>query len=249
MRGPDPLGHLQLGVEHVDADDLPGAADPGALDDRQPDAAASEHRDGLPGLEPRRAQRGSDAGEDAAAHERGPVERQRGIDLHHRVLVQQHALGVAADADELAERLASLREPRLPRLRARDDAADAEVRMARQALGAAPTEAGQARDHVIAGPQRGDVGADRFDDARALVAQHVRSIERKSSEAVDDVEVAVTDAGGGGADQDLAAPRLVDLHGFDRERLVHLAEDCGLHLHTVLLIERRSAYRAGSSSG
>ena len=121
--------------------------------------------------------------------------------------------------------------------------------MARQALGAAPTEAGQARDHVIAGPQRGDVGADRFDDARALVAQHVRSIERKSSEAVDDVEVAVTDAGGGGADQDLAAPRLVDLHGFDRERLVHLAEDCRLHLHTVLLIERRSAYRAGSSSG
>src|SRR2546429_6647160 len=29
------------------------------------------------------------------------------------------------------------------------------------------TEAGQARDHVIAGPQRGDVGADRFDNARS----------------------------------------------------------------------------------
>src|SRR5882672_370203 len=45
------------------------------------------------------------AGEHAAAHQRRAVERQRGIDLHDRVLVQQHALGVAADADELPEPL------------------------------------------------------------------------------------------------------------------------------------------------
>ena len=47
MRGADALRHLQLGVEHVDRDDLPRAADPRALHDRQPDAAAAEHRDGL----------------------------------------------------------------------------------------------------------------------------------------------------------------------------------------------------------
>ena len=45
--GADALGHLQLAVEHVDADDLAGAADARALHDRQPDAAAAEHRDGL----------------------------------------------------------------------------------------------------------------------------------------------------------------------------------------------------------
>src|SRR5262249_23179718 len=162
-------------------------------DDRQPDATAAEHGDGLPRLEPRRAQCSADPGEDAAAHERGAVERQRGIDLHHRVLVQQHALGVAADADELTERLAPLREPRRSGLRACDDATDTEIRMAGQTLRAASAETGQARYHVVAGPQRGHVGTDRLDDARALVAQDIGAIERKSSEAIDDVEVAVTD--------------------------------------------------------
>jgi hypothetical protein len=48
----DPLGHLELRIEDVDSDDLAGAADARALHDRQADAAAAEHRDGLPGLEP-----------------------------------------------------------------------------------------------------------------------------------------------------------------------------------------------------
>ena len=50
--GAGPHRHLALGVEHVDGDDLAGAADARALDDRQPDPAAAEHRDGLAGLEP-----------------------------------------------------------------------------------------------------------------------------------------------------------------------------------------------------
>ena len=103
VRGPDALGHLELAVEHVEADDLPGAADTRALNDREPDAAAPEHGDGLARFEPRASERGAHAGEDAASNEGRTVERQVGIDPHHRVLVQQHALGVAADPDELTD--------------------------------------------------------------------------------------------------------------------------------------------------
>src|SRR4029450_6692495 len=52
-RRADPFGHLELRVEDVDPDDLAGAADARTLHDRQADASAAEHRDGLPGLEPR----------------------------------------------------------------------------------------------------------------------------------------------------------------------------------------------------
>ena len=51
---------------------------------------------------------------------------------------------------------------------------------------------------------------------------------------VDDMQIAVADAGGRGAHQHLAAPRLVDLDRLDRQRLMHLAENRGLDLHVVL---------------
>src|SRR5262249_4129038 len=173
----DAPGHLELAVEDVDADDLPSAADTRALDDGKPDAAAAEHRDGLSALEPGAAQRRPDAGQDTAADQRGTVERQIGVDLHDRVLVQEHALGVARDADELPERLARLGQPRRGRVRARHDAAGAEVRVPVQALRTRAAEAGEAGDYVIARAHRRDVGADGLDDPRALVAQHDRSVE------------------------------------------------------------------------
>ena len=120
-------------------------------------------------------------------------------------------------------------------LATRDDAAGAEVRMAAEALRTGAAEAGQAGDDVIADPHRGDVLADRLDDAGALVAQHEGPIEREAAVAVDDVQIAVADAGGNGADQHLAAPRLVDVDLLDRQRLVHLAEDGGCHLHGMRL--------------
>src|SRR5712691_9102439 len=117
-----------------------------------------------------------------------------------------------------------------------DDTADAEVRVAGEALRAAPAEAGETGHHVIAGTQGGHLRAHRLDDAGALVAEDIWSIQREPPEPIHDVEVAVADAGRGGADEDLAAPRLVDVHRFDRQRLVHLPEDRGLHLHADLLI-------------
>ena len=78
---------------------------------------------------------------------------------------------------------------------------------------------------------RGDIVAHRLDDAGALVAQHERAIHREAAVAVDHVQVAVADAGGDGAHQHLAAPRLVDVDLLDGQRLVHLAEDGSGHFH------------------
>ena len=50
----------------------------------------------------------------------------------------------------------------------------------------------------------GDLGADLLDDARALVPEHRRRGPRDG--AVDDADVAVADAGGGDAHEDLARP-------------------------------------------
>ena len=107
--------------------------------------------------------------------------------------------------------------------------------MAAEALRAVPAEPRQARHHVIARLHRRHVGAHRLDDTGALVAQHDRTVEREAALPIDDVQVAVAHARGRGADQHLTAPRLVDLDGLDRERLVHLAENGGLGVHASLL--------------
>src|SRR2546427_5252191 len=135
------------------------------------------------------------------------------------MLVQQHALGVAADADELPEPLALLREPRGRRVGAGDDAADAEVWMAPETLGAVPAEAGQAGDDVVARPHGGHIGTDRLDDTGALVPQDDGAVEGEAAVAVDDVQVAVADTRRRRTDEDFTAPRLVDVDRFDRERL------------------------------
>jgi hypothetical protein len=109
VRRADAPGHLELAVELVERDDLPCAADARPLDDRQPHASAAENGDRLPGLESRAPERRPDPGEDAATHERGEIERQVVVDLHHGVLVQQHALGIAADAGERRDALSLLR--------------------------------------------------------------------------------------------------------------------------------------------
>src|SRR5437667_355116 len=140
-----------------------------------------------------------------------------------------------------ATRLALLREARRRRVRTRDEAAGAEVRMAAEALRAAAAEPREARHHVITGSQRGHVGADGLDDAGALVAEHDGPVRRPAALAVHDVQVAVADARGGGADEDLAARRLVDLDRLDRQGLVRLAKDGGLHLHGALLIAAASS--------
>ena len=73
--------------------------------------------------------------------------------------------------------------------------------------------------------------ANRLDDPGALMAEHNRPVEREPPLPVDDMQIAVTHPGRRGADQHLAAPRLVDVDRFDGQRLVHLAKDRGVDLH------------------
>ena len=84
---------------------------------------------------------------------------------------------------------------------------------------------------MVAGLDRRHLVADRLDDPGALMAEHNRPVEREAPLPIDDMQIAVTHPGRRGADQHLAAPRLVDLDRFDRQRLVHLAKDRGVDLH------------------
>jgi hypothetical protein len=211
-------------------DDLPGAADAGPLHDRQPHAATAEDRHGLPGLEARAPKRRPGSGEDAAAHERGAIQRQVVVDLHHRVLVQEHALGVAADARERRDALPLLRQPWRRRLCARHRPPDADLGVPAEALGAASAEAGKTRHHVVAGTERRHLVADGLDDPRTLVAEHDAPLEWEPAVPVDHVQVAVADPGRHGADQDLAAERPVDVDGLDAHRHMRRAADGSLDL-------------------
>ena len=104
--------------------------------------------------------------------------------------------------------------------------------MTGQALLTRATEAGGTRDDVVAHGHSGDVLADGFDDARALVTHQDGAIHRVARGAVGDVQVAVAHATGDRAHQDLAAKRLVHLDILDSDRLEwFIAKDDGTHLH------------------
>ena len=81
--------------------------------------------------------------------------------------------------------------------------------MSGEALRARAAESRQAGDDVIARPRRRHLGADRLHDPGA---EDERPVDRVPTDAVDDVQIAVTDARRRGAYEHLAAPRLVDLH-------------------------------------
>jgi len=200
----------------------------------EPDAAATEDRHRLPGLEPRGPECGADPGEDAAAHQRRAVERQVGVDLHDRVLVEQHPLRVAAHPGERPQALAALRKARRGGGAAGHRAADTQVGMAGEALRAAAAEAGEACDDMIASLHGGHVRSHRLDDPRALVAEHDRPAHVVARGAVDHVQIAVAHARRHRADEHLAARRLIDLDRLDRHRLVDPVKHRGADLHAAL---------------
>jgi hypothetical protein len=68
---------------------------------------------------------------------------------------------------------------------------------------------------MVARREVDDALADRFDDARRLVAEDAGG--RHGEAALDHVEVAVTDTGGGGLQEDLARTRVVDANLLELE--------------------------------
>src|SRR5262249_27933102 len=171
------------------------------------------------------------AGTAAAAHERGAIQRQIVVDLHHGVFVEQHALGIATDAGERRDARSLLRQPRRRRFAARHRASDTHIGVPAEALGAASAEAGQTGHHVVAGAKRRHLIADGLDDSRSLVSEHDAAVERVAAVAVDHVQVAVADTRGDGADENLAAPRPIDVDRFDAHWHMRGAADGGLDLH------------------
>jgi hypothetical protein len=95
-------------------------------------------------------------------------------------------------------------------------------------LAAKPRKAGH---DVIAGFDGRHLSADCLDDPRTLMTQNHRPVEREPAKAVDDMQIAVTNPRGGGADEHLAPSWLVDFDLLDGQRLVHLPKDCSVYLH------------------
>ena len=134
----------------------------------------------------------ADAGRDAAADERGLVERHVGPDLHEHVLVHEQLLGEARQVGELEERLIAAPQPRRAGGIGGEPDLVAQVRPTRQAVAARAAEAADARDHVIAGLHVRDLRAHRLDDAGRLVTEHGR--HRVRVLALHEVEIGVAQA-------------------------------------------------------
>src|SRR3990172_5746970 len=226
-RGVDDVGGAQLArrgelvLVHVDGDDHARAGDARPLDGAEADAAGAEdgHRGARRNL--RCVDRGADARRHAAADEGGAVQRHVVADLHDGVLVHQHLLRVGGEVGELVHRLAFPRELwRLLRRALRPVLT--EVRAAREAVLAVAAEEGEAGDDVVAWLELLHLGPDSLDDARRLVAEDGR--RRELVVAVDEVEVAVTDAARRHADEHLPADGLVDLDVLDGEWLLGAVE-------------------------
>ena len=159
--------------------------------------------------------------------QRRQVERHVGRHLHQCMLVHQHLLGERRQVQVLVQVLAFPAQApgrarghlHLGRLADRHVPGQAELAVA--------AEHRQAGDHVVARLHVGDVAADGLDDARGLVAEHGRRGPRPL--ALHEVEVAVAQARRGGADQDFARTRVVDLDVLDGQRLVGGVVDGGFH--------------------
>ena len=78
------LGPGELAVDHVDGDDPLGARVLRALDHVEADATAADDRDGVALADARGVDRGTEAGEHAAADERRGVDRDALVDSSPR---------------------------------------------------------------------------------------------------------------------------------------------------------------------
>src|SRR4029434_268068 len=155
-------------------------------------------------------------------------------DLHERVLMEEHALGEAADREGLFQRLAVLRQARRLRGAAGHEPSRTEIGMAAETLRAIAAEAGEAGHHVVTRPYGGDVLAHRFNNAGTLVAEDLRHVHVEAGVAVDDVQIAVAHASRHCADQHLASAWRVHVDGFDAEGGSDLTKDGCLDGHITL---------------
>jgi hypothetical protein len=198
----------------------PLAGDGGAVDGGHADAAAADHSHRLAGGDLGGVDGGAVAGDDAAADQRRPVERKVVADLHQRILVHQHHLGVGGEIGEGMQLLAVEAQALGGAGGQLHLGVGADEGPPRRAVVAGAAEHRQAGDDVVALFHIADLGAHFLHDARRFVAQdHGQGM---GIEALDEMQIRVAQPGEGGADQHLACRRLVDGDLLDDERLVDL---------------------------
>jgi hypothetical protein len=102
------------------------------------------------------------------------------------------------------------------------------VRLAGEAIVALAAEDGEAGDDVVSRLEFRDLEPDRLDDPGRLVAED--GGRRKRVVPVDEVQIAVTHAGGDRAHEHLAPEGLVDVDILDGQQLVGAVEDGSFHV-------------------
>jgi hypothetical protein len=109
-------------------------------------------------------------------------------------------------------------------------------------VGAFPALGREERHDLVAGRDGGDVRAQLFDDAGALMPEHGRCVAGRIGPGRG-VEIGVADPAGRQADEHLAGLRLGEIDLLDLKRLTELLEDSSLDL------QRRSFSLVGKRRG
>src|SRR5581483_6902293 len=228
------LGHLPLGGERDNGDDVGGAGAAGALYGVDADAADTVDGHGVARADLGGVDGRAPPGGNAAPDEDGGLERQIVVDLHARRLGDRPPLGERADHAHGAEVVVAAVEAERPVGHAALEDGGAEVAEVLLAGGAPAAEAAggdERAHHVVAGLDPADARPDLLDDAGTLVAPDEG--EAGNDVAVAEVLVGVAEAGGDVADEDLTLLRRIEVKFDDFPVLPEFPENGGLRLHPL----------------
>src|SRR5689334_9114320 len=233
---------LALELHRVDHHDVPGPGVLRALDRVGAHSPGPEDHHGVPGGHSGRVHRCAPAGRDAAAGQRGHLERDVLVHADAGVLRDHGPFGEGAEHAEPAEAGAPVVvEPEravghLAGLRL--GAEVAQVLVPGRAVPAGAADRDERAHHVVAFGDPGDAGPGRLHHAGTLVAAHHR--QPRGGVPGAQVLVGVAHARGGEPDADLAGPRLVKLELGDLPRLAGFPDDrrSGSHVPSAMTIDR-----------
>src|SRR5438132_1837802 len=226
VRGAEALRQLGLRRVQVDRVDLGGPGQPGALDGREADRAAADHRDARAFPDVRRVEDRAHAGGDAAGDQAGLLRRQVGVERDRRVAVDDCARGEGADPERLRElptvgegesRLGAPRRPAAARIAARAPAALAARR--------APAE-----HDPVAGGHVLNVCPRFFHDPDTFVPE--QNGQRMGPARLGDVEVRVADAARLEPDEHFVRADLSDLELLEAEAADLAQDDAAIHVES-----------------
>ena len=171
--------------------------------------------------------RGSDARRHAAGDQAGKIERDIFVDDQDGRLIDDCVLGEAADHAESAHEISRAIPPAIAavKLRTCSDAraVGAEMMQTAPAPVAVSARRNESQYDVIADANSADCGANFFNDAGSLVAEHHRP-HGHAALAAHDVIICAAQTDGGNAHQDLGRRRRIERDALDRQRRAGVAE-------------------------